>query len=292
MKYAIGIDFGASKIAIGLVKGKNIVKKLKFSTESNKGKRYTLKKLFDGINLVMSGIRNKDIIGIGIGVVGPLDYKKGILIKPTNLKGWGIVPLKKLIEKKIKVKTKLDNDANVAALGEHIFYKKDLICLTLGTGVGSGIIINGKIYHGKGGAAEIGQTIIKQGGIKTTCIAPGCFEEYVGKRYYYRLSKKYFKKKLEPKEIENLAKKGNKKAKRIFNETGYYLGIGLANVINIFDPELIVLTGGLSKARNLLLNPAMKVVKKYSLFKTKIVISKLREDAAILGAAYLLKQKK
>lgn len=291
MKYAIGIDFGASKIAIGLVKGNKIVKKLRFSTEAKKGKKYVLKKLFDGIELVISGINKKDVIGIGIGVVGPLDYNNGVLKNPTNLPGWGIVPLKKLIEKKFKLKTRLDNDANVAALGEYSFYKKDLVCLTLGTGVGSGIIIGGKVYRGKGGASEFFAMIINEGGLKGNCPAPGCFEEYVAKRAYYRLSKKLLNKKLEPKEIENLAKKGNKKAKAIFNEIGYYLGIGLANLINILDPGFIVMTGGLSKGKNLLLKPAMKVVKKYALFKTKIVISKLREDAAILGAAYLLKQK-
>lgn len=252
--YIIGIDLGATKINTILMnrKGK-ILKKIKVKTLKNREK---------GIEQILENIegvrQDKKIIGIGIGIPGILNEKRNKILKLPNLPEWENIDLKRIIEKETKNKVKIENDANCMALGESMFGQgknvKNLVCLTIGTGIGGGIIINNKIYSGKGNAGEFGHITIDIDGYKCGCGSRGCLEKYVLKR------------------------KINTK----------YLGIGLSNIVKIIDPELIVIGGGFSNLGGAILKPAIKEMEKRTFLKTcPVKIVKLGDNAGAIGAACL-----
>lgn len=283
MKYTVGMDIGGTKILAGLVdENKVVYKKIKVTIE-RKEKGWVIKKILE---IIKKLIKNREIIGIGIGAPGSIKNGK-ILISP-NLPYFNDVNIKNIIKKEFGAKTVVDNEVNCMAFGESIIKKeKNLVCITLGTGIGGGIILNGKIYHGKGSAGEIGHMSIFADGVKCKCGNYGCFEEYVGSRGFARLSKKFFDKKISPIEIENLARKGNEKAIKIYSIIGKWLGVGLANLNNIFHPNIIVIGGGIAKSGNLLLKPAKKELKRRS-FLSLPKIELAKENSSIIGAAWLV----
>ncbi len=272
----LGIDVGGFKILWVLVKNKKIVKK-----EIEVWKK---KSLIFFLNKLKEIIEKNEEKRIGIGIPGLV--KEGKIISCPNLPFLDNFNLKKFLEKKFKVKVLIENDANCFAFGEYQRWKKDLIAITLGTGVGGGIIIDGKVYKGKAFAGEVGHMSIKFNGRKCKCGNRGCLEEYISIRAFERESLKAFGKKLSPLEILKLAKNGNKKAIQIFNKIGKFLGIGLANLSNIFDPQLIVIGGGISKAGKFLIKPAKEELKKRCIHRIpRIVLGK--EESGALGAALL-----
>ncbi|MBU4602804.1 ROK family protein, partial [bacterium] len=181
-KYSIGVDLGGTNIVSAIVnyQGK-IVNRLKVPTLAERGKEATIERIIETIhkNIVQSTIAPGDIIGIGIGAPGPLDIKKGIINFAPNLPGWRDVPLQKILEDEFNMKIVLENDANAAAWGERCFGAgqgvNNLVCFTLGTGIGGGIIIDGKIYHGNNcGAAELGHMTVNKDGPRCNCGNYGC----------------------------------------------------------------------------------------------------------------------
>src|SRR5665648_327702 len=185
-KYSIGVDLGGTNIVSATVnyQGK-IVNRLKVPTLAEKGKVATIKRIIEVIhkNIAQSAIAPGDIIGIAIGAPGPLNIKKGVINFAPNLPGWRDVPLKKILEDEFNVKVVLENDANAAAWGERCFGAgqgiNDLVCFTLGTGIGGGIIIDGKIYHGNNcGAGELGHMTVNKSGPRCNCGNYGCLEAY------------------------------------------------------------------------------------------------------------------
>jgi len=161
------------------------VSSLKIPTLAEKGRKPTIKRIIETIheNIVQSSVAPEDIIGIGIGAPGPLDVEKGIINFAPNLPGWRDVPLRKILEDEFNMKVVLENDANAAAWGERCFGVgqgvNNLVCFTLGTGIGGGIIINGKIYHGNNyGAAELGHMTVNKDGPRCNCGNYGCLEAY------------------------------------------------------------------------------------------------------------------
>ena len=163
---------------------------------------------------------------------------------------------------------------------------ENFVLLTLGTGVGGAIVIGGKLYIGMGNAGELGHVTIDKDGYACHCGNRGCLEEYVSSRGFERLTKRHFGKKMAPKELYELAVKGNKKAKKIYEEIGKYLGIGLATISNILNPEAIFFTGKISMSGLLLIGPAEKEMRKRILVKPpKLSIVKNME---LYGAASLL----
>jgi len=315
-KYSIGVDLGGTNIVSTVVnyQGK-IVSRLKVPTLAERGKESTIKRIVETIheNIVQSTIASGDIIGIGIGAPGPLDVKKGIINFAPNLPGWRDVPLRKILEDEFNMKVVLENDANAAAWGERCFGAgqgvNNLVCFTLGTGIGGGIIINGKIYHGNNyGAAELGHMTVNKDGPRCNCGNYGCLEAYssatgIKNRIKNRIKEgmkskfldfdedKLFES-LRLKSIFEAARKGDRLTKDIVEEAISYLGIAIANIINILNPEMVVLVGGITNEGNKLLIPLGEEVKKralYSNYKSlKIVIGKLAGNAGVLGAAALL----
>lgn len=314
-KYSIGVDLGGTNIVSAIVncQGK-IVSRLKVPTLAERGKEATIKRIIETIheNIVQSTIVLDDIIGIGIGAPGPLDIKRGIINFAPNLPGWIDVPLKKKLKNEFNMKVVLENDANAAAWGERCFGAgqgvNNLVCFTLGTGIGGGIIIDGKIYHGKNyGAAELGHMTVNKDGPRCNCGNYGCLEAYssatgIKNRIINRIEEgikseflnfdddKLFES-LRLKSIFEAARKGDKLTKGVVEEAISYLGIAIANIANILNPEMVVLVGGITNEGDKLLIPLREEVKKrafYSNYKSlKIVIGKLGGNAGVLGAAAL-----
>jgi len=315
MKYAIGVDLGGTNIVTILMneKGK-IIARDKRLTEGWKGKEHVVNRIAEGINAVMesqpSGIRKK-ITGIGIGTPGLVDLERGIVYEAPNIPGWNNVPLSRIYRKRFGRPVFLENDANSAALGEWWIGAgkgtRYMVCLTLGTGIGGGIIIDGKVYHGADGyAGELGHISISLDGPRCGCGNHGCMEAYASaigiiKRTKALLKEKENKKsliykliggdlsKLTPAIITAAARKGDMLAKKIWKDTGFYLGSGIASYVNIFNPEMVVLTGGMTGAGNLLFRPMWQTVRRRAfkgpVRKLKIVAGKIPDDAGAVGAA-------
>ncbi|MBI4652681.1 ROK family protein [Candidatus Kuenenbacteria bacterium] len=290
----ISLDIGATKIICALVDDNfKIIKKIKIITYAKKGKKFVLQNIFE----VIKKFWNKNVEKICLGFAGKIDSKKGIIIRETNFFGdFKNTPLKKILEKEFKVPVFLGNDAQCFVLGESIFGAgknfNNVLGFTLGTGIGVGITINKKSYCGAHYLiSEIAHHIIvEENGLKCNCGNRGCFEASTSgialEKYYKILTKE---KKTGIKIYEE-ALKNKKLAKKAILKVAKNLGIGLAHFVNIFDPDIVVLGGGLSEIKTLY-KPAIVEMKKHladkDLFKIPVVKSKLGENAIILGAAKL-----
>ena len=295
MKYSIGVDLGATKINFILVKNKKVVRQEKVFTPKNR--KGVIRALENNIKKIIGNISKSEILGIGIGVAGPLNRRGDLILNPPNLRVLRNCPLAKIIEKDLGIKTVMENDVHCFALAEALLgagkNAGSVLGITLGSGIGGGLVFkiaNGrlKIYKGAfGTAGEVGHMVIKFDGFSCSCGSRGCFEEYASEKFLKRKSK------LSPLELEKRAQKGDKKSKMIYQEFGRNLGIGLANLINVFDPEIVVVGGSISKAGSLILEPAEKEIQKrvlspHSKKFVKIRLSKLGSSAGAVGAALLL----
>jgi len=287
MQNIIGVDLGGTNIKTALVTAKGkIIKKYETPTQANKGSKTIVNNIISSIKKIKSG----KIAGIGIGSPGPLNYKTGTVLNPVNLP-FRNTPLRKIIQNKFKLKIFLDNDANCFALAEAVFGQgkkyENVVGITLGTGFGGGLVINKRVYHGRNNAAELGHMTINYDGPKSRCKNHGCIETHVAARGIKRIYGGS-----NPYSIYKLALKGNKKAIKTFDEMGYYLGIGLTNIIYAFDPDLIIVGGKISNSWNYFSKSMNKTIKeKYFSKPCKIVKSNLKE-AGILGAAALVLENK
>jgi glucokinase len=288
MRNIIGVDLGGTNIKTALINldGK-IIKRYETKTRVNKGSVILINNIIDSIEKV----KIKNIAGIGIGSPGPLNYKTGTVLKPVNLP-FRNVPLRKIIQNKFETKVFLDNDANCFTLGEAVFGSgrkyEDVVGITLGTGIGGGIVINKKIYHGRNNAAELGHTTINYDGPKSRCGNHGCIETHVGARGITRI----FDKKSEPHSIQKLALKGNKKAIETYKKMGYYLGIGLANIIYALDPDVMVIGGKISNSWKLFSKSMNQTIKKRYFSKPCPIVKSKLKDAGVLGAGALVLENK
>lgn len=290
-KFVVGIDIGATKINTILMDRKaRIIRKIKIPTP--KKKKNIIKKVVECASYVMTSFNKREILGIGIGVPSPLNQKKDSLLRPPNLPALKNTRLPKIIQQMLNLKTVMENDAACAALAESRFGAcrgiKNFVCLTLGTGIGGGIIINGNFYSGRGNAPEPGHLTINEAGHRCTCGSMGCLGEYASARGIKRIAKKFGLSQKEPVKIEQLAKTGNKKAIAVYKEFGRLLGIGLSDVVKMLDPDVIILGGGISKAAPLFLQTAKKEMCKRTLFKPCEVRASRLRDAGAIGAACLL----
>lgn len=291
--YLIGLDVGATKILAGLVKNNKIEKRAKILTESEKGKKTVLKNIENAIQEIWQ----KNVKAIGVAFAGEIDQKKGVIVSSPNFpSGFKNVKIKKFLEKKFKRPVFIDNDTNCFTLAESILGmakgKKYVVGLTLGTGIGSGLVFEEKIFHGENGTAgEWGHTTIVDDGLQCSCHQEGHLEIYASGSAMVKLYKKFTGQQKDTFYIEKQALKGESKAKQVFKIMSESLGIGIANIINALNPSIIVIGGGLVRVK-ILWQPALKVARKkvvYSqLAKTKIVKAKLGDDAGILGATLII----
>jgi glucokinase len=286
----IGIDLGGTKIAgvLATPSGK-VLMDVQVPTEAHKGKKQVIENIKKAIRLLIRSQKVK-IKAIGIGAPGPILYEKGVVVEAPNLPGWKRVNLKQILEKEFRVPIFVDNDANCAALAEAWFgaakFVRHFIYMTISTGIGGGIIIDKKLYRGAiGSAGEFGHMEIDLSGPKCGCGKRGCLEALASGSALKR------KTGMDAISLELAARQGDKKAQAAIREAAHYLAIGIANLVNIFNPEMVVIGGGLSNMRELLLVPIRKEFKKYALTlpakSVKIVRAKLGTQAGVLGAAAL-----
>ncbi|MFH1478625.1 MAG: ROK family protein [Candidatus Omnitrophota bacterium] len=296
----IGIDLGGTRIKIGLVSDTGKVSfRREIDTPVSSNRERLLSAIDQGVSNVMglSGIKRHEIAGFGIGVPGPVDSEKGIVHYFPNIKGWDNVALASILKKRTGLKVRLDNDVNVMTLAEHRFGAgrgaRNLVCLTLGTGVGGGIIINNEIYRGSTMCAgEIGHMPINETGPKCNCGGYGCLERYIGNRYILDISRKVFGKDITLEGLTDLARKGNKNAQGIWKDLAEKLGTALTGVVNLLNPDKIVIGGGVSKAGSFIFKPLRLTVKRRAMRDqarhVRIVKARLGDNAGIIGASLLI----
>ena len=305
--YTIGIDIGGTSTKIGIVNESGKV--LNFSVL---GKEHyePINHFVEKIVKSIAAFGENEIAGIGVGAPNA-NYRAGTIDFPPNLPWKGVTPLAELISARTNLPVKMTNDANAAAIGEMKFGAargmQDFIVITLGTGVGSGIVANGELIAGHNGfAGELGHATIIANGRPCGCGRKGCLEAYTSATGVARTACEWLAETDEPSVLRNIpaekiiakdvfeaATKGDALALRVFEYTGSLLGEAFAGFIAFSNPEAIILFGGLTKAGDLLLDPIKKSTENSVLpiyrGKTKILVSELNEsDAAILGASALI----
>lgn len=297
----IGIDLGATNIKIGLIRRNKIVFKRVLAT----GAFPSPGSLIEGIcshvrqGLSCAKILPKGVSGMGIGLPGPVDSKRGIVHFFPNIKGWRNVRLRQILRKKTGLPVFIDNDANLMALAEARLGaakgRRNVIGITLGTGVGGGIILEGHLYRGSSlVAGEAGHIPLNEIGPRCNCGSYGCLERYVGNRYILENAQKAFGRRITLERLSCLANQGNRKAIGIWKEMANHLGVALSGLINFLNPDTVVIGGGIANAGKIILGQVRKVVGLRAMpiaAKTvKIVKARLGNDAGMIGAALLVQE--
>jgi glucokinase len=329
VSFDIGIDLGGTNIRIGLVDGAGRVKaRRKLLTRAGGGPTQAFKRTAAAVAELH---KRRKVMSVGIGIAGLVEHSAGIVRVPPNLPGWNGTPVKQTLARLTGLPVFCTNDANAVALGEWSYGAgrgcRNLVCVTLGTGVGGGVIANGRLFVGANGAAgEIGHTAIFADGLPCLCGHNGCVERYVGSRYVEDRARKRVRaqvKRLKDhknqtslfpgvktdgpsrmlelakgdagritmREVGRAARAGDRLALELVDEIGDYLGTALANAVELLDPERIVIGGGVSRiGRPLLAAVRRSVFSRIQALpgrKLGIVLSELGNDAGIVGASRL-----
>jgi glucokinase len=308
----LAVDFGGTKIIAALVSHPPRVIARDYSlTLAGEGVAAVTGRIFSAIDRVLSAqnIAPSQLHSIVVAAAGAIDPERGLVTSSPNLLGWRDVPLRDMVKARYKVNTILINDANAEVLGEHQLGAgkgvDSLILVTVGTGIGGGIIIKGRLYTGASGSAgEIGHTAIDVNGPRCSCGNIGCWEMFASGRAMAREAQARIKwgekstlaemvggeiEKITTEKIEAAARSGDPLALEVISKAATYLGIGMVNLVNAFNPEMIIVGGGVAKMGELLLEPARQVVRERA-FKlasgaVRIVPAQLGDDAGVLGGA-------
>ncbi len=313
-KYRIGVDIGGTNIKIALV---DFDGKIAYSntvpTRAEMGYEAGVNNIKQAIKDLMQETNqdSKTIEAIGFGLPGQIDYKSGIVKNLPNIPGWVNIPLAKMIEDEFSIPTKLDNDVRCAALGELNFGAgkgcENLICITVGTGIGSGIVLNGKLVRGAANAAgEIGHIKMSiNDGPLCGCGDFGCFEAYASGPAIVTLAKEYISggKSAKYKEmaadgiitpyiVAQAALQGDSVSIQIFKQIGKIIGVGLTSVVNLLNPEKIIIGGGVADAGDILFEPIRKTIEERAMpiqaNSLKVVPAQLANTAGVIGASLLI----
>lgn len=312
----IGIDLGGTNIGIGITHNDNLIFKDSRSTNKESGYEGIVKNICDGIEEILkkNNIKRSNIEGVGIGIPGIIDPKTNMVVEVVNL-GWENVDFKNDLEKLIGIPVFLGNDATVAGVAEYELGAlkgcENGVLITLGTGIGAGIILNGKVFEGAHGiGAEFGHMIVGENFYDCNCGRNGCFETFASSTAIIKYTKKLINEgkktkilnmvnnnvdRIDGKVIFQAAKEEDEMAIEVVDRMTDYLAKGIVNIMSILDPEIFVLGGGLSAAGDYLLEQVKKKVEKERYYKGikagKICISSIGNDGGILGAACLCKYK-
>jgi len=312
---AIGIDIGGTNIRTALIKPSGeIIGIHNQLTHADLEIVRIIENIANGIFQLLKKqkVKRKEVLGIGLGAAGFLSLELGVIRFSPNLPTARETPVVKLLEKLTEIPVYLENDANAASIGEHWIGAgrgiDNLLCITIGTGLGSGFILNGKVWHGSNDlAGELGHTTLFPEGLPCKCGRKGCLEAYVSATGIVNRTQLALKERKnsslkiflgnEEEPLTSLmiyehAKKGDRVAREIFEETGRYLAISLANVLNTLDLEMIIIGGRVSESSELILRPTINEVEKRAIrinyYPIKIVQSKLGDHAGIIGAAKMV----
>ncbi|HUS83091.1 MAG TPA: ROK family protein [Dehalococcoidia bacterium] len=303
-----GIDLGATKILSVVVSdsGKLLAEDLR-PTRGAEGPDAVIANMIASLRQAIASAGDARLAAIGIDAPGPIDYASGVVTSPPNLPGWHDVPLASIIGKEFGVPCVLENDGSAAAFAEHRWGSgcgsRHMLFLTVSSGVGGGIIIDGNLYRGASGAAgEVGHMTINARGARCHCGRRGCLEMYasgiaiariarrlVARRPDSLLARMARKEELSAKLVHEAADQGDEGARDLIVRAGRDLGAGLGSLINVFNPQVIVLNGGLTKMGDLYLGPARETAQRESFEQSwsdvRIVVGELGDRAPALGAA-------
>lgn len=308
----IGVDLGGTNVKTAVVsQEKKVLAKDARPTDAEEGLEKVLSVMVESADAALkaTGATRADVLAAGVGAPGPMNWRTGVVYTPPNLPGWKNVPLADEMRKRLGFPCYVDNDANVACYGE--FWggagrgTQDMCALTLGTGVGGGIVVFGQLLRGiDGTAAEIGHVKVMRGGRKCGCGATGCLEAYgsvtgmvhtavegieAGRKTILTELCGGDLKKLTGKMISDGIARGDEFSKWVMTETGIWLGIGISSLINLLNPEKVVLCGGMIAAGEALFAPIRKTAKELSFEvpgnRAQIVPAGLGKDSGVIGAA-------
>ncbi|RKL68735.1 glucokinase [Salipaludibacillus neizhouensis] len=313
----VGVDIGGTTVKLAFIDEIGTIQhKWEIKTAREEAGKYILRDVSESILTQAKelGFKKSQLLAVGVGAPGYIDVENGVIIEAVNL-GWKNYPIQKELEDRLQLPAVIDNDANVAAAGEK--WKgagngaDNLLAITLGTGVGGGVIAGGEIVHGEiGMAGEIGHiTSVKSGGASCNCGKTGCLETVASATGIARLAMEsvhtkpqgYLKRILDEhgnvsaKDVFDGANQGDELSLSIVRDSTEHLGFAMANLANALNPEIIVIGGGVSRAGTLLVNYIRQSFDKYAIpliaKSTTIKIATLGNDAGVIGAAWLAKQK-
>jgi glucokinase len=320
-QFIVGIDLGGTNIAAGVMPtdGTREIAMRMVQTHAEEGSDAVVDRIGALIEDVIAqtqletGAERGDFLGVGIGSPGPLDRARGVVIVTPNL-GWRDFPLRDEVSKRVNLPATLDNDANCATLGEWWCGAakggRNVVGLTIGTGIGGGLILDGKLYHGASDAAgEIGHTTIDSTGRRCKCGNYGCLEAYTSGPAIAERAREVLEgdddsllpamvdgdlTRITAQTVFEASKRGDRVALDVVRDTAHFLGVGISNLINIFNPDTFVIAGGVTQAGDLLFDPLRAEVRRRAFASAvdaaKIVPASLPGTAGVVGAVATFKQ--
>ena len=311
----IGVDLGGTRVRAVLSSGTGqILARAEMPTQADQGLEHVLSNIKLTINCVIELADFSNLVGLAVGAPGPLNPYTGVVYSPPNLPGWNNVPLTAILEKATQLPVYLGNDANLAALGEYTFGAgknyRYLVYITVSTGVGGGIIEDGRILMGaKGAAGELGHMSISYDGPRCNCGNIGCLETltagpYLRRRAIEMLEAGHTSKltqmaggnlqNITPELISEAAYGGDETAQKLVKDTAFYLGVGVTNILHLFNPEIVVIGGGVAQIGDMLFEPLREVVKQRAMpafwENVPIVPTALGGDIGLYGTIALVLQ--
>ena len=318
-KYLVGVDLGGTNIVAGALAedGSDVIAMRSEPTRADQGADQVIDRIVRMIDTVIAetiaqtGAKRDDMIGVGVGAPGPLDRERGIVITTPNL-GWSNFPLRDVIAERTRLPVRIDNDANCATLGEWWLGAakgaNNVIGMTIGTGIGGGIILGGRLYHGSADmAGEIGHATIDITGRRCKCGNYGCLEAYASGPSIADRAREALSgddtlmvrmaggdpARITAATVYEAAKRGDDTALDVVRETSRFLGAGVANLLNIFNPDVVVIAGGVTQAGETLFAPLRREVKKRA-FKPAVdaceIVPGILVAAGVVGAVAAYKQ--
>lgn len=301
MSHRIGIDLGGSKIALGLVSpADEILARRRIDTNADAGLERVVERIADEVEALAATLASEEAVAaVGVGAPGPLDHIKGELLTLVNLPGISNSPFRRVLSERLALPVALDHDAKVAALGEFHFGagrgRDSMIYIVIGTGVGAAIIYQGALLYGEGNSAgECGHMTVDPRGRPCHCGSRGCLEAYTGGPALSRQYAEMTGDDITGADIAARARSGDAQALQVFTDAGRALGIAIASLAMTLNIETFVIGGSVTKAGDLLLEPARETLPGYAFRavseRVRVVASELGEDAAILGAAHMARR--
>ena len=309
-RLALAVDLGGTQIRAALADGQGrLSERISTLTQAEEGVQRVVARMMDVIRSLVGKAEGENLEAIGVGSPGPLDPWRGLIRSAPNLPGWRDVPLRDILADEFGLPVYLGNDANLAALAEHRFGagkgSANLVYLTISTGIGGGVVSEGQLVHGRHGlASEPGHMVLERGGPRCGCGKKGCLEALASGTAIAREAREALMAgrpsligeladgelhRVDARLVAEAAERGDPLAQEIYHRAGFYIGLGIVNLMHIFNPEVVILGGGVTRAGDLLMAPIRKAVAERALAPFQedftIVLSGLGGDVGLLGAA-------
>ena len=309
-RLAVGVDVGGTKIAAGLVDGAGAILGRHVTTaHAERPPAEVIAAIEESCAALMEQAPEGRVIGVGVGFPGNINQERGEVLVSSNLPAWDHYPLRQTLASRLRLPVALDNDANMAALGEHRYGAgrgvSHLCYVTLSTGLGLGVVVDGEVYSGAHGtAAELGHLSVDWDGPQCTCGKRGCVMAYASGIGISRMAYEAIdrgaapvlaallpprRQRIAAETVADAAARGDAAAREILQRAGRYAGLALAAAVQILDPELLVIGGGLTRLGAVLLDPALatmrELVQEQMVDSVRVEVSRLGEEIGVLGAA-------